>query len=81
MKLIRYTSVWSTDQLVGEVMRELELAPGHDPASQKAMQLANARCLYFNPLQQSWPCSPQRAMLHVPLSNLLLTYAISANSP
>ncbi|KAL3134495.1 hypothetical protein ABBQ38_006348 [Trebouxia sp. C0009 RCD-2024] len=41
-----------TDQLVGEVMRELELAPGHNPASQKAMQLANARkgiTTYFLP--------------------------------
>ncbi len=40
---LRYTSVWATDQLVGEVMRELLLAPGEDPA--KALQLAHARCL------------------------------------
>ncbi len=63
---LRYTSVWATDQLVGEVMRELELAPGQDPASQKAMQLANARCLNFHPLKQSRPCSPQRSMLQDP---------------
>ena len=60
---LRCTSVWATDQLVDEVMRELELVPGQDPASQKAMQLANARCrFYFNFLKQSWPCSPQRSM-------------------
>jgi len=39
---LRYTSVWATDQLVGEVMRELELAPEQDPA--KVLQLAHARC-------------------------------------
>ncbi len=63
---LRYACVLATDQLVGKVMRELELAPGQDPASQKAMQLANARCLYFNPLKQSWPCLPQRSILQDP---------------
>ncbi|KAL3130136.1 hypothetical protein ABBQ38_008448 [Trebouxia sp. C0009 RCD-2024] len=41
-----------TGQLVGEVMRVLELAPGQDPASPKAMQLAHARkgiTTYFLP--------------------------------
>jgi len=42
---LRYAFVSATGQLVGEVMRVLELAPGQDPASPKAMQLAHARCL------------------------------------